>query len=70
MNKLYNALLIVEHLGWKAQLGVDDQFNYLLERCKNLKDEDLIAEELELVAVIDRLLNEKKASLKSDKPSN
>jgi hypothetical protein len=72
MNKLYRSLLIVDRLGWRKDLGaeINSAFDYLFERSKDLKDEDLTKEEVELVGVIDYLLEKRKDDLIVDKECN
>lgn len=72
MNKLYNALIIIKHLGWLKSLGKDMEpiYEELFEKSKTLKDEDLTEEDLKIVEFVDQLLNDKIKWYNTDKPSN
>lgn len=60
MNKLIIALNVVSAKKWVSQLVGDqvEAFNYLLENCKDLTDDELSESDLAIVAIVDQLLEE------------
>ena len=60
MNKLIIALNVVIAKKWIKQLMGDqvEAFNYLLENSKDLTDDELSPADLEVVAIVDKLLEE------------
>ena len=74
MNKLHDALVIIEHLGWKKVIGKEaqDAFDFLYEESLKITDAELTEEHLAVIRHIDALLEDKmfKAKTLSNKPSN
>jgi hypothetical protein len=72
MNKLYDALLIIDHLGWKEVLKKEEQkaYDVLYEKSLSLTDDELTEEEWVLIKVIDKLLKDKLEEYNSGEPSN
>jgi len=60
VNKLIIALNVVIAKKWIKQLMGDqvEAFNYLLENSKDLTDDELSPTDLEVVAIVDKLLEE------------
>lgn len=60
MNKLIIALNVIVAKKWINQLMGNDieAFNYLLENSKDLTDEELNPSDWEIVAIVDKLLEE------------
>jgi hypothetical protein len=61
MNKLFDALLIIDHFGWKNDLDPKFKpfFDKVYDYAANLSDSDLTKEDLAVVSLIDRILEEK-----------
>lgn len=61
MNKLHDCLLMIEHFGWKQDLGAKARplFDNLKEYSINLTDADLTEEDWKVVSLVEKIIQEK-----------
>jgi hypothetical protein len=69
LNKLYTSLKIVRVLGWNRHLSktAQDSLVVLETRSKSITDAELTADDLEVVAFIDKMLKSKMKNSKGVK---
>lgn len=61
MNRLHDCLLMIEHFGWKKELGAKAAalFDNLKEYSLDKTDTDLTEEDWKVVSLVDKILQEK-----------